>query len=42
MNQRYEEWALSAAALMLLRTLNEDHTADHRVGEQLFFRTVAT
>jgi len=36
MDQRNEEWALSAAALMLLRTLNEERTADHRVGEQLF------
>jgi len=35
-DQRNEEWALSAAALMLLLTLNEDRTADHRVGDQLF------
>ncbi len=35
-DQRSENWTLSAAALMLLRTLTEDHTADHRVGEHLF------
>jgi len=35
-DQRSEQWTLSAAALMLLRTLTEDHTADHRVGEHLF------
>ena len=30
------DWTISAAALMLLRTLTDDHSADHRVGEHLF------
>ncbi|HEU4401822.1 MAG TPA: hypothetical protein VFT43_06925 [Candidatus Polarisedimenticolia bacterium] len=31
-----KNWALSAAALMLLRTLTSDHTPQSRVGDQLF------
>lgn len=31
----HEEWALSAGALFLLRTLDRDHTAESRVAEHL-------
>ncbi len=34
-DQAAEDWSLSAAALMLLRTISRDHASDERVGEHL-------
>jgi hypothetical protein len=35
-NDAEEVWTLSAAALFLLRTLDQDHTSESRVAEHLF------
>ena len=35
-DDRDKQWALSAAALYLLRTLTSDHTQENALGEQLF------
>lgn len=34
-HDEHDEWTLSAGSLYLLRTLHQDHTPDHRVGEHL-------